>query len=167
MCSANPTVQGHYWEFPSWASYDKTVFQQRVLNFFTGSGSQVGEGPALNPSLFNAADDNTRVFIMVPRSDRLPDDPTSVQYRTKVPQLISAIRSVLPDAQIVRWAYNRVSPDDNVGGLALFQFDPNGFGTDQLGWRVFLEQNPFRSDDPDYPASASNGIDSYNEPNAG
>ncbi|KAF8852667.1 hypothetical protein BDZ45DRAFT_730002 [Acephala macrosclerotiorum] len=77
---------GYFWEVPSWASDNQ--FSQRVLNWISGTGSRFrfGVRPALNVALFNAPNDNTRVFIMHPRRAR------NKNYRTKLPQLKTALR---------------------------------------------------------------------------
>ena len=46
--------QGHFWEVPTVSGSD-AVFARRCLNFFTGTGTREGVGPALNVNLFNAA----------------------------------------------------------------------------------------------------------------
>jgi hypothetical protein len=138
-----------------------------VLNFFSG-GNQFGVGPALNPALFtSSAADDTRVYIMHPR--RRNGQYTTANYLTKLPQLISTIKTALgnQNVPIAVWKYVRLDynvPSDyaqvntNQRGMALFQFDPNGGGPGVQGWRLFYEEQPFFSSGPAPGPEAVNGV---------
>jgi hypothetical protein len=163
--------QGHFWENPSW-SRSQDTFTQRVLNFFTVGATATGVGPQLNPALFPV--DQTRVYIMAPR--RAPGKgqaaadvkPTSITFIKKLPQLKQAIQTLLGNAvPIVLYNYVALNTDDpadlaiqgtNQRGYALFQFDPNGRGASQPGWRLFYEQHQFQDTDPQPSPDAANGI---------
>jgi hypothetical protein len=138
-----------------------------VLNFFSG-GNQFGIGPGLNPALFTSSPaDDTRVYIMHPR--RRNGQYTTANYLTKLPQLINTIKTALgnQNVPIAVWKYVRLNYDltsdlaqanTNQRGIALFQFDPNGFGPGVQGWRLFYEEQPFSSSGPAPGPAAVNGV---------
>jgi hypothetical protein len=90
---------------------------------------------------------------------------TTANYLTKLPTLISTIKTALgnQNVPIAVWKYVRLDynvPSDmtqantNQRGIALFQFDPNAWGQGLQGWRLFYEEIQFSSNDP-APGAAS------------
>lgn len=157
-------MQGHFWEGPSWEV--EIEFRERVINFISGNGIRFGIGPALDPSLFNRAGDETRIYIMHPHRTPTSSSQTPL-YRGKLPRLKSMLSGLLPNAPTVLWLYKRLDFSDSEdeeqaentqSGHALFQFDPNGRGTGNPGWRLFYEEHVFNDTDPPPGADSANGI---------
>ncbi|OJJ97693.1 hypothetical protein ASPACDRAFT_45790 [Aspergillus aculeatus ATCC 16872] len=75
----------HYWENPSLLR--RATFQRRVLNFISGDEPRDGVGPALDPTIFNGAEDDTRIYIMHPRRELSPKNPFLANYDGKFAEL--------------------------------------------------------------------------------
>ncbi|KAL1981339.1 hypothetical protein VTN96DRAFT_2780 [Rasamsonia emersonii] len=168
VVSTRAVYMGHFFEVPSWSS-SASVFKQRVLNFFSGGG-QVGQGPAMNPDLFTANDD-TRVYVMTPRSARGNyQNYQNSNYYGKVPRLLNTIRTALgnQDVPIAVWNYIPLECEidgetndelfESERGVALFQFDPDAFGSGVRGWRILYEALQFLSTDPAPGAESASGV---------
>ncbi|CZR69081.1 uncharacterized protein PAC_18982 [Phialocephala subalpina] len=127
-----------YMEDPAWAPTYQ--FRQRVLNWISGMGNRFGVGPALNVALFNAPNDDTRIFIMHPR-------------RTRDANAQAAKRLNYDDE-----AQAQIAAGVNQYGKAVFQYDPNGRGQGQPRWRLCFEEIVFNDSDPPPPPAAINGV---------
>lgn len=172
VVSERAVFMGHFYEDPTWVN--PSSFKNAVLNFFRGA-NQVGLGPALNPALFTANDD-TRVYIMTPRSRNVGSSTsqpwTRTNYYGKLAQLISTIQSRLGSSvPIAVWNYPRldctviVNGEEQTNpalfeserGVGVFQYDPTGYNNAR-GWRLFYEQLLFRSTDPAPGPESARGV---------
>jgi hypothetical protein len=115
-------------------------------------------GDGIDASLFNRADDDTKVFIMTPldgsvtTASKKPAKPPAgpAMYQTKMNAIFQAISDHIGGTvelgdQYNYWRldYNRATDRAQINtserGVCLFQYDPNAFGTGVKGWRLFYE----------------------------
>ncbi|KAF8852744.1 hypothetical protein BDZ45DRAFT_599511, partial [Acephala macrosclerotiorum] len=143
-------AQGHFWEEPGFTT--KAKFQQYVLNVISRNGpiDPDKSGGPIDLSLFNQANDDTRVFIMTPRSS--PNaGPQSVNSHTKIPELRNMLVGRVPpgllnNAPTAMWVYKALESLNNAAeaaiidgkkvsqrAKALFQYDPSYYGQGQAG----------------------------------
>lgn len=135
-------------------------------------------------SLFNAQNDDTRVFIMHPRRRTTFNigNPQSANYRVKIGLLKDKLKAILgSQVPIVLFNYRAIDtktldpamgqalpeeqrdPDlpqlfTNQRGVAAFRWDPDARGRGVSGWRIFLEHHVFQDTDAPVGAVAQNGI---------
>ncbi|PYH83382.1 hypothetical protein BO82DRAFT_411943 [Aspergillus uvarum CBS 121591] len=169
VVSKTGVYMAHYWENPSFSR--QATFQRRVLNFISGYKPRDGEDPALDPTIFNGAEDDTRIYIMHPRRELSPNNPFLPNYDGKFVELRDLLNvRLLPGAPTAARMYVAVPYIFDENGEyesdpieeqqwrrhAVFQYDPNARGNGMPGWRLFFEDHYFDSTNaPPGPESAN------------
>ncbi|GAB1198536.1 hypothetical protein APSETT444_007859 [Aspergillus pseudonomiae] len=167
VVSRRAVYMGHYWEVPSWGK--KADFTRNVINFIAGRTPRVGVGPILDPALFNAPDDDTRIYIMHPRVGEAGGrggKHTTPTYPGKLQDLKDLLnKQLLPGAATATWLYIKAGfPREGEPDVppyrrhAIFQYDPVAHGEDMKGWRLFYEDHYFDDTNPAPGPASANGI---------
>ncbi|KAB8068679.1 hypothetical protein BDV29DRAFT_195486 [Aspergillus leporis] len=131
------------------------VYMTGVLNNIAGRQPRQGMGPTLSPELFNAPDDDTRVYIIHPRQEE--GGYTSPEYTWKLQDLKSLLHQDLlpgaPAATLFRIPLPTCHTDD-----APYPYDPNTHGAGSKGWRFLYEDHYFDNTNPSLGAGSAIGI---------
>ncbi|GAM87638.1 hypothetical protein ANO11243_056650 [Dothideomycetidae sp. 11243] len=159
IVSKRAVFMAHTWEGPSWNQENPFAFVTGVINFFIGNSPLDGISARFDPSLFNAADDNTQIYIFHPRATG-SNDYRAPQYGAKMTLLRNILQQLLPKSSMALYNYPRLQyssqsrnnaqeaanwPDyqtslTSARGGILFQYDPNGKGQGRPDWRLFMEE---------------------------
>lgn len=110
---------------------------------------------AVDQSLFNEANDNTRAYIFTPR-DTFPGSKTYNQalYGRRTQYITNLFSSWFPSVEVTQTLYNPdfsfPYPNTDALGCILFQYDADAYGPSEAGWRLFQEgvMAPFRIPNP-------------------
>ncbi|KAE8148860.1 hypothetical protein BDV25DRAFT_168182 [Aspergillus avenaceus] len=162
VVSKRAVYMGHYWENPSWGNVPK--FTRNVLNFIAGRTPRSGVGPTLDPALFNAPDDDTRIYLMHPRLGQKEHTSPykSPRYRKKFQELKNLLNTeLLPGAATASWLYITAEMSREVPAYrrhAIFQYDPVAHGRSKKGWRLFYEDHYFDDTNPPPGPESADGI---------
>jgi len=140
---------------------DHPVFVERILMFIRGEEvtnptSNFNKPyirpktPYINPDLFNADNDETKLFIStpIPMGEQL-SRRSPLRYPRRVRKIAEAFAQRIgrtPEVNVIPYqALNYDVPEDKrlVGktarGFHLFQYDPKSDGNNQRAWRYFAE----------------------------
>ncbi|KAE8402490.1 hypothetical protein BDV37DRAFT_284625 [Aspergillus pseudonomiae] len=162
VVSKRAVYMGHYWENPSWGNAPK--FTRNVLNFIAGRTPRSGVGPTLDPALFNAQDDDTRIYLMHPRLGQKEHTSPykSPRYWKKFEELKNLLNTeLLPGAATASWFYITAETSREVPAYrrhAIFQYDPVAHGRNKKGWRLFYEDHYFDDTNPPPGPESADGI---------